>query len=227
MKNPLRPIIHIQRQIGNYGLLTLSIILMMLVRPFMDENSGEGDILTDALFVAVFLSGIYAARREQFNFRIALVLATIGFAGRIHLRLSDPDTLPIMVNLSAMLFFIYSLLNLASHIWSERHRVNKDVIYAAVSAYLLLGIVWNYAYFFLEMMTPGAFHGPHEPIERDDFFYFSFITLTTVGFGDIVPVSRPARSLAVVEALTGQLYLTILIARLVGAYVAQFGREDP
>jgi hypothetical protein len=224
--NPLRTLIQIQRQIGNYGLLTLFILLMMLVRPFLNESSGEADLLADVLFTAIFLSVIYAARREHYNFWVAILLATFGFAGRIHVRLSDPETLPIMVNASAMLFFIYTLINVGSHIWSERHRVNHDVIFAAVSAFLLLGIVWTYAYFFLDMANPLSFKGPQAELNRDDFFYFSFVTLATLGYGDIVPVTRPARSLAILEALMGQLYLAILIARLVGAYVAQFGRED-
>lgn len=224
--NLLRKLIHIQRRIGNYGLLTLSILVMMLARPFLNESSGEGDLLADVLFIAIFLSVIYAARREHYNFWVAILLASLGFAGRIHVRLSDPDTLPVVVNASAMLFFIYALLNVAAHIWAERHRVNHDVIFAAVSAYLLLGIVWTYAYFFLDMVNPMSFKGPQTGLSRDDFFYFSFVTLATVGYGDIVPMTRPARSLAILEALTGQLYLAILIARLVGAYVAQFGRDE-
>jgi len=69
----------------------------------------------------------------------------------------------------------YTLINVGSHIWSERHRVNHDVIFAAVSAFLLLGIVWTYAYFFLDMANPLSFKGPQAELNRDDFFYFSFV----------------------------------------------------
>jgi hypothetical protein len=76
------------------------------------------------------------------------------------------------------------------------------------------------------MSTPMSFRGPEPILHNDDFQYYSFVTLATVGYGDIVPVTRPARALSVLEALTGQLYLAILISRLVGAHVAQFRRED-
>lgn len=222
---PHRLLISIRRQIGNFGLLTAAILLMMLVRPFLSQQGEEG-LISDIMFVAIFLSGIYAARREHYGFRLAVLLAGAGLAGRIHLRLSDPAALPIVVNVSALLFFTHALWNVAAHIWTERNRVNHDVIFAALSAYLLLGLIWGYAFFFLEMAIPHSFTGSHPVLNRDDFSYFSFVTLSTLGYGDIVPVTRPARSLAVVEALTGQLYLAVLIGRLVGAYVSQYRKAD-
>ncbi len=222
---PHRLLSHIKRQIGNYGWLTITLLMMMLVRPFVTAE-GEGGLLTDLLFIAVFLSGIYATRREQYRYWVAILLGGVGLAGRIHLRLSDATSVVVLANAATMLFFAHALLSVASHIWTERHRVNHDVINAAVSAYLLLGMVWAYGYLFLEMAHPGSFKGPHPVMDRDDFYYFSFVTLATLGYGDIIPMTRPARSLAVVEAVTGQLYLAILIGRLVGAYVTQLGKRD-
>ena len=215
----------LQRQIGNYGLLTLSIVLMMLARPFMDAQ-GKNEFMADVLFLAIFLAGIYAVRKREFNYRLSILLASVALAGRLQARIDGGEILPIVVNATAMLFFIHVIYTVSSFIWNERHRVNRDVILAAVSVYLLIGLSWAYLYEFLEMSSPQSFSCPAPILHNDDFQYYSFVTLATVGYGDIVPVTRPARALSVLEALTGQLYLAILISRLVGAHVAQFKRED-
>jgi hypothetical protein len=215
----------IQRHIGNYGLLTLSIVLMMLAQPFMNAQ-GDNEVLTDILFLAIFLAGIYAVRTREFNYRLSILLATVALAGRLHAHTDGSKILPIVVNATAMLFFIHVIYTVGSFVWNERHRVNRDVIFAAVSVYLLIGLSWAYLYEFLEMSSPQSFSGPEPILHNDDFQYFSFVTLATLGYGDIVPVTRPARALSVLEALTGQLYLAILISRLVGAHVSQFSRED-
>ncbi len=94
--------------------------------------------------------------------------------------------------------------------------VTHHRIQGGIAAYLLLGIVWAYAYSLLALARPGAFAGAVSAVDGPrGFFYFSFVTLTTVGYGDVQPVHPVARSLATLEAVVGPLYLAILIARLV------------
>jgi hypothetical protein len=94
-------------------------------------------------------------------------------------------------------------------------------IQGAVAAYLLLGVIWAYAYALLALLRPGAFSGPVSAADGPRaWLYFSFVTLTTVGYGDVLPVHPAARSLAMLEAVTGPLYLAILIARLVSLTAA-------
>jgi voltage-gated potassium channel Kch len=89
-------------------------------------------------------------------------------------------------------------------------------IMGGVAAYLLLGVIWAEAYALVEMLHPGSFQGPvHVADGPRAWLYFSFVTLTTVGYGDVLPVHPLARSLAIFEAVTGSLFLTILLARLV------------
>jgi voltage-gated potassium channel Kch len=101
--------------------------------------------------------------------------------------------------------------------------VNTEVLCASISAYLMLGLLWTVAYWLVAQVTPNAFAfntatGTKETMVGFNAFYFSFITLSTVGYGDITPVSRIARWLAATEAMTGLLYVTVLIARLVSLY---------
>jgi hypothetical protein len=96
----------------------------------------------------------------------------------------------------------------------------------------MLGLLWSKAYMLLAQLTPDAFQFPlaeHSQRHMGGFnaFYFSFSTLTTLGFGDITPMSKIARTLAVMETVTGTLYLAILISRLVGRYSSSAGANHP
>lgn len=99
--------------------------------------------------------------------------------------------------------------------------VRSSNLHAAAAIYLLLGFAFANAYQLLHLLHPGAFHFPEGTgIGEDVFLYFSFITLATVGYGDVTPVSGMARMLAVTEAVAGQVYLVVSVSRLVGLYVA-------
>ena len=105
-------------------------------------------------------------------------------------------------------------------------RITVHRIVGAVAVYMLLGLIWGQLYGLVELLQPGAIrHGTDIPLSRRDLSYFSFITMCTVGYGEITPVHAMARSLAMVEALIGQLFPAILIARLVSLEIAT--RSDP
>jgi hypothetical protein len=104
--------------------------------------------------------------------------------------------------------------------------VNVHRIQGAIAAYLLLGLTWAAAYQLVDALAPGSFAGaPTAAPDSRLWIYFSFVTLTTVGYGDVTPVHPAARSLALLEALTGQLYPAILLARLVSLQTARQGTE--
>jgi hypothetical protein len=95
--------------------------------------------------------------------------------------------------------------------------VDSERIFAALDAYLLAGLLFGVAYSLLEQAWPGSFGGA-SPFDLGRAIYFSFVTIATLGYGDIVPVSEPARGLAAVEGVSGQMYLAVLVARLVSLY---------
>lgn len=103
--------------------------------------------------------------------------------------------------------------------WSiTRDHVSVDTIFAALSGYYLMGFSWALAYALLDLLSPGSFSVPLASA-LDDAFYFSFVTLTTLGYGDIAPVGALSRAFATTEALVGQLHVAVLIARLVSQYI--------
>ena len=113
-------------------------------------------------------------------------------------------------------------------------RVTSHHIQGAVAVYLMLGLIWGFVYSLVELRQPGSFNLPEAAVGEtpanpgeniQELLYFSFVTLTTLGYGDVSPVGSSARTLAILEALVGQLYLVILIARLVSLRVAPSDRE--
>jgi hypothetical protein len=98
--------------------------------------------------------------------------------------------------------------------------VDAERIFAALDVYLLAGLTFGVAFRVVEQLAPGSFGGAHagEPMS---FVYFSFVTIATLGYGDIIPVSGPARSLTILEAVGGQMYLAVLVARLVSLYASR------
>ena len=115
-------------------------------------------------------------------------------------------------------------------------RVTGSTIWASLCVYLLPGVLWASAYSVLDILHPGSFTftlgesggaGAMRLGGEQSIFplYFSFVTITTTGYGDIIPTSAEARMLAVLESVTGQLYLAVLVARLVGLHISQSTRN--
>lgn len=106
--------------------------------------------------------------------------------------------------------------------------VRTEHVYAAISVYVLTGIFLGLLHWTIEQTWPGAYTvaaGNAGTLRMFDAIYFSFVTLTTVGYGDVMPVSDVARGLSIVEAVGGQLYLAVMIARLVGSFLQDRARS--
>jgi hypothetical protein len=111
-------------------------------------------------------------------------------------------------------------------------RIDSEVLCADVAGYLMVGLLWAGTYIFTARLVPGSFVFSVGPAGSDAMkgftaLYYSFITFTTVDYGDIVPVSGAARMLAMMEAMTGTLYMAVLIARLVSLYTSTIPPAEP
>jgi Ion channel len=201
--------------------LLVALALLFFFFPFVEEVKG-GDVIISILLSLVLLSAVVAVADRKSAFFIALLLAIPAIAGRWinHFR---PDLIPPAVFLVAGLILIAFVVGNLLRFVLRAPSVNAQVLCASISAYLMLGLLWTVAYWLVAQVTPNAFAfntatGTRESMGGFNAFYFSFITLSTVGYGDITPVSRIARWLAATEAMTGLLYVTVLIARLVSLY---------
>ena len=195
--------------------------MLFLFFPFVEEVKG-GDVIVSVLLSLVLISAVIAVANRGLTLVIALLLMIPAIAGR-WINHFKPDLVPPAVFLTSGLVLVaFVVVNLLRFVL-RAPSVNTEVLCASISAYLMLGLMWTMAYWLVDQLTPGgAFsfntNAGKQSMNGFNAFYFSFITLSTVGYGDITPLSRIARWLAATEAMTGLLYVTVLIARLVSLY---------
>jgi len=210
-----------RHRIGHFLFLFLSIVLLFALRPFL-EGLVRISFLTDLFLIFVLISGVYAISEENKEvFLISLVIAGASMVLQLASYVMDVEILHLLKRFLGAVFFAYVLVVILRHILMERE-VTGDLIMAAACAYFLFGLVWAFIFHLLEVVQQGSFTIPANlRYDFPTFLYFSFVTLATLGYGDITPVSPQARSLAVLEAVMGQLYLAVTIARLVGIHISQ------
>ena len=205
--------------VGRFRFLLCAIVLMFALRPFLEGYARIG-LLTDIFFCLILLSGASAFNRERKTFFVALVILLPALLLEAASHFSSSGPIEIAKKIVFALFLAYVLAVILSHIFREKE-VTEDLITGAVCSYFLIGILWAFVFHFLELAREGSLYLAE--VSRHDigpFLYYSFITLTTVGYGDVVPLTSSARSFAILEAVTGQLYLAIIIARLVGVHAS-------
>jgi hypothetical protein len=196
------------------------LVLNILISPFVDPlQSGSLIETTFMTFILLFALLSIAGGRSALVGAVLVAPAVVGE----WLNFCRPDMLTYVLTRGAGLLFIgFVVLQLLRFI-VYAPRVDSEVLCAAVAAYLLSGLAWSLAYAVLERLDPNSFVftiGPKSSQSMNGFtgLYFSFITLTTVGYGDIIPASGVARMLVIVEAMFGMFYTALLIARLVSLY---------
>ena len=220
--------------VGPFAVLLVTLVATLLLDPFIAEESLLG-IPRFRLFAAALLfSGIYAvSRRTRPVFALGLAIALPSLAIEVWLQLHPVRSL-VFVSFALTTAFLVFVSSALLYAILEQERVTLDTIFGGICVYLLLGVAWSLAYSILEYLHPGSFladglplPAPRRPDEfrQEDLIYFSFVTLTTVGYGDVLARSHPARALAAAEAVTGSLYLAVFIARLVGLHMVHQRRE--
>ncbi len=206
---------------GKLFYLFVSLVLLIVLYPFFEDLGRGGEVLLALFASLVPLASIYAVSHTQRYFVVASFLGT-PFVVINLFNAFFPHSVIFFYQVNtfiAILFYLYTIIILLRAMFSIQ-RVTVDVIYGAISVYLLFGIMWGTLYIVVQQIWPGSFVGEFSNVlSWSDFLYFSFSTLTTLGYGDVVPVGSHARSLVILEAVAGVLYTTVLISRLVALHV--------
>lgn len=204
---------------NNFLYLTVGIVLLLFVGAISDQFEGMiGYQLVQAFSVINIAVGIYGFRSEKmwFHSKIGITALIISIV-----------VIGVILEL-LQLYYLHLILLFCFYIWAIwlagrqvlfAGAVDMNRIVGAICIYLLMGLIWTLMYLFIAQAIPGAFNGVEQMVWYDNFAdvaYYSYVTLTTLGYGDISPVAPIARFLVYMEAVVGVFYMAILVASLIG-----------
>lgn len=234
-EGPLRPHPRLIRAFGGeFGCLLTALMGLLLTAPLIVEGHGL-NLLLDLVASLVLVTGIHAAYPERRSWALGLVLAILELGmGRIVAYSGIRWLLAPQLGL-----WLFSTILVAAVILQrvlEETHVTLKTLQAAICVYFLLGLIWVFIYAIIDVILPGEFQFKRPPDfawTRDDsrrteflrLFFFSYSTLSAVGSGLVGQTGWFVRMCACVEAMTGQIYLAVLVARLVGIHVNQWRHE--
>ena len=208
---------------GRVIYLLILVALNQFIYP-ITQLGGAYLILYQLLYVSMFAAGIYVASDNRRHLIITASTAVIFLGFGIWYALDPIDSWKVLTTYLALIPFQATvILVLLRYIFLTKV-VTSDVIYATTSVYILLGAIFVPIYGILEALWPGSFVDgarPDLPVVWQQLVYYSYATLTTMGYGDVLPVSWWARSFASAEAVIGVLYIAVLMGRLVGLYAQE------
>lgn len=204
-----------KRSIRNTVLFGLCFIYIFIIGLF--DNSEIRDIVYYVTIAAIYFSAVLVIADQSYKYfylailLIALDMLTIFF---------DLHDFSALTSLASLLFFLYVIYHLVVRIASSKI-VGKLEFLEAINIYLLFGIIGSVLFRVVYANDPNSFNYPGETLrETADFLYFSFVTISTLGYGDITPNDSLAKSLSIFLSVAGQLYLAMIIAMLVGKYLS-------
>ena len=203
-----------------YAVLFYCLLIMLIVLPAAN-TLGLPQFAIKLLVAACLLAAVMpnASKGHRWAF-LAAVLLLIGLRF-----VAEPDEVPISFG---PVLALYGLTGLLATVGTLKFvvkspNVDGETVYAALSTYLLAGLFFGVIYSAIEFMWPGSFSGPDEFTEANA-TYYSFVTLATLGYGDFLPKTELARGVATFEVIGGQLFLAVMVARLIGLFAP--GKEQ-
>ena len=214
---------------ARFGFLLAGLMAYLLLGPLARQLFGEMDgfVLMTALS-CILVVGIFTLQNSRALFGVGIGLAAIAILFTVaDVFVPQNDTLMLLLLVDILIFFCISITLAVRNLFNEGP-ITINRLLGGICIYILLGMCWSIVYRFLIVWQPDSFAGLATHTADSaifwDMIYFSFVTLTTLGYGDITPTQPIARSLAYTEALTGQLFIAILIGTLVGNIAGRLKR---
>ena len=211
------------RSIGNrFGILLAFFLAQLLSEPLFEGSMAAG-YAADILFYLFLAAAAYSVRKSRF-FKLAIVFGVCAILGEASSYFVDNHNVLVATNFISCTYLGLVTLLIASTVLRQRE-ISADIVMGGLCVYVLMGVFWTILFVNLELLEPGSFsfgvHGPHP--DMDSFYklllFYSYVTLLTIGYGDVVPMSGMAQTLTILEGLIGQFYLISFMAYLVGLYI--------
>jgi hypothetical protein len=204
--------------VGRYVFLLISLGILIILSALLDDTS-QSHVFSLFLLI-VLVAGIISVLQQKSFYITGLILLGLWIAASALTYIGESLRMGLAAVFISCVFFAFTAAAILVTLFRER-KVTLDVIYGAIAVYFLAALAWTSAYQFLYLINPASFRvAAGDTLYFTDLYYFSFTAMTTTGFGDIVPASRIARALSLLEAVFGQLYIAVIIARLVGVHIS-------
>jgi voltage-gated potassium channel len=211
----------------NFAYLLIGLLAVLTINPItLDLFNYSSSLLTSLTFSSTMVIGIWSLHESRALFRLGLILIGISLAASglssifpgWHLEIIDMTVVMIFCGMS----FRFILEDITADL-----KVDINRVIGAACLYLLIGLIFGLLYTILETFVPGSFSNLPEQAERvsGELFYYSYVTLTTLGYGDIVPLRPIARTLAFLEAIVGVFYMSIMIGAMIGLLLNRANAE--
>jgi hypothetical protein len=210
----------------NFEYLLGGLLILLLSVAISQEMGLRGEtrrLFLEPAFCIMLLMGIWSLGIEKKWLIVGGVILVVSgiLSATINFFLEIPEFL--LVNIGVMFVFTLASTWIASRHLLLSGEIDINKIIGAICVYLLLGLNWALSYLFINFAIPESFHGLASTDIRtqfSEFLYYSFVTITTLGYGDLTPVRPFARTFAYLEAIVGQFYVAVLVAWLVGMYLS-------
>ncbi len=209
-----------------YVYLLSGLLAYLVAAPIAVQFLPQADfVLVDLALVLVLVAGARSLMGFKWMFRFGVTLAVSWVTLEVVYLFSRVELLIVFVLLVALVFVaLVGIIALRDVLYGGE--VDQNRLMGAMCVYLLIGLAWAYVFTLIHVVSPTSFEGIAGPTTEAhakaiQFLYYSFVTLTTLGYGEITPASPVAQTLAYMEAVSGQFYLTILVAALVGMLLSR------
>jgi len=214
---------------NRYFYLFLSLILYFVVSPFL-VGYEYASYFFAMLFSLVVVLSVYSIEHNKILLWIGIGLGALVFIGHWFVSLIHPGKEYYILDYLVTIIFVGFITVIVLNYVYRETRISIGTLFGAICGYLLIGLAWSFIYLLIFSVNQQSFAFGHAVPTRltstHTFIYYSFVTLSTLGYGDITPVNESARALSWLQAITGQIYLTVWIAQLVGMRISQQIKED-
>ena len=205
--------------------LIVFIVALIVLGPFIEGFIGLR-LFMNLFFSIILIATIYAVSEKKTHIIIAVILIIPALVAVWTPDIPMQNTLLTIGYICGLVVFAFAVILILNFLFSEE-TVTRQTISAAVAVYLLLAVMWTFIYRLIENLFPASFAVAHDKLQDapNIYLYFSLVTITTLGYGDITPTGSKAISMAVLEAITGQIYLVVVVAWFVGLYVSRKSKQ--
>jgi len=204
---------------NRFVFLLLALVALIFVAPFLIPYE-FGTWFINFMAIAVTFFIVYTMIEKRHFFIAAVLFALIILVMDINYLINDTMPSKLIYYSLILAFYAFAITELLINMFRTKE-INANIIFSALCAYLLIGVFYSSAYIIIETIAPGSFQyqsNQNQLLTSFDLTYFSFTTLSTVGFGEIIPVTAQAKSIVILEEMTGVLYLAVIVAKMVAAF---------